>query len=208
MGTLRQDNKSIYWAWKSMKQRCLNPRCAAYKNYGARGITVCKEWMEFEPFCEWALHSGYERGLDLDRRDNSGGYSPENCRWITRRENTNNRRKTIFLEVDGVRKARTDWERQLGLPRGILKQWFWIHGYEYAVSRIKEILRSGYVPKDYGYSHRMAVTHVETGKTYASIKEAARAVGLSRSYIANVMKNDGKTGKGSFVWAQTDEKAG
>lgn len=208
MGTLRQENKSIYWAWKSMKQRCLNPRCAAYKNYGARGITVCEEWMEFEPFCEWALNNGHKRGLDLDRRDNSGGYSPENCRWVTRQENTNNRRKTIFLEVDGVRKARTDWERQLGLPKGILKAWFETHGYEYTVSRIKEILRSGYVPKDYAYSHGMAVTHVETGRTYRSIKEAARTVGLSSSWIRSATINGRKTSKGRFVWAQTDEKVG
>lgn len=208
MGTLRQENKSIYWAWKSMKQRCLNPRCAAYKNYGARGITICEEWMEFEPFCEWALNNGHKRGLDLDRRDNSGGYSPENCRWITRQENTNNRRKTIFLEVDGVRKARTDWERQLGLPRGILKQWFWIHGHEYTVSRIKKILKSGYVPKDYSYSHGMAVTHVETGRTYRSIKEAARNFGVSPGKIRRALSEDGKTGKGSFVWAQVDEKVG
>lgn len=191
-----------------MKQRCLNPRCAAYKNYGARGITVCEEWMEFEPFCEWALHSGYERGLDLDRRDNSGGYSPENCRWISRRENVNNRRKAIFLEVDGVRKARTEWERQLGLPYGVLKHWFETHGYEYAVYRIKKILRSGYVPKDYSYSHGMAVIHVETGRTYRSIKEAARIVGISPGSIRRALNDDGKTGKGSFVWAQTDEKVG
>lgn len=208
MGTLRQENKNIYWAWKSMKQRCLNPRCAAYKNYGARGITICEEWMEFEPFCEWALHSGYKRGLDLDRRDNSGGYSPENCRWITRRENTNNRRKTIFLEVDGVRNPRTEWERQLHLPKGILKAWFETHGYEYTVSRIKEILRFGYVPKDYAYSHGMAVTHVETGRTYRSIKEAARTVGLSSSWIRSATINGRKTSKGRFVWAQTDEKVG
>ena len=208
MGTLRQDNKSIYWAWKSMKQRCLNPRCSAYKNYGARGITICEEWMEFEPFCEWALQNGHKRGLDLDRRDNSGGYSPENCRWITRRENTNNRRKTLFIEVDGLRKPRTEWEQQIGLPYGVLKSWVEKHGYEYAVYRIKKILKSGYVPKDYSYSHGMAVTHVETGRTYRSIKEAARNVGISPGKIRRAISKDEKTGKGRFVWAQTDERVG
>ena len=72
MPTLRQANKGLYWAWKSMKQRCQNPRCQAYHNYGARGITVCKDWQAFEPFCEWALANGYEKGLDLDRADNDG----------------------------------------------------------------------------------------------------------------------------------------
>ena len=183
-----------------MKQRCLNPRCAAYKNYGARGITICEEWMEFEPFCEWASHNGYKRGLDLDRRDNSGNYSPENCRWVSRRENVNNRRKTIFLEIDGVKKARTEWERLLCLPSGILKAWFETHGYEYTVSRIKGIIKSGYVTKDYAFSHQKPITHIETGKTYGSVREAAAAVGLSPSRISNVMGKDGKTGKGSFRW--------
>lgn len=58
--TLRKRNKEIYAAWKAMKQRCLNPKCKAYKNYGKRGITVCDEWMNFEPFCEWALSHGWE----------------------------------------------------------------------------------------------------------------------------------------------------
>ena len=191
-----------------MKQRCLNPRCVAYKNYGARGITICEEWMEFEPFCEWALHSGYERGLDLDRRDNSGGYSPENCRWITRRENTNNRRKTLFFEVDGVRKPRTEWEQQIGLPYGVLKSWVEKHGERYAVTRLKQIIKSGYTYKDYGFSHRRQITHVESGKTYESVKEAAKAVGLAPCSISNAMRENRTTGKGHFVWAQTDEKVG
>lgn len=59
--TLRQKNIEIYWAWKSMKQRTQNPKCSAYKNYGARGIRVCKEWQIFEPFCKWALSAGEAR---------------------------------------------------------------------------------------------------------------------------------------------------
>ena len=77
--TLRQKNIEIYWAWKSMKQRTQNPKCSAYKNYGARGIRVCKEWQIFEPFCKWALSAGWNKGLDLDRINNDGNYCPENC---------------------------------------------------------------------------------------------------------------------------------
>ena len=202
MSTLRQRNKELYWAWKAMKQRCFNSKCNAYHNYGGRGITVCNDWMRFEPFCEWALSSGYQRGLDLDRADNSGNYTPENCRWVSRRENVNNRRKTIFLVAGGARRPRTEWERITGLPRGILKAWVETHGYEYAEARLAEILVSGYVERDFGYSHRRAITHVETGITYKSVKEAARAVGISPCAISNAMRGNRATKKGRFVWEE------
>lgn len=205
MSTLRQENKTVYWVWKAMKQRCLNPRCVAYKNYGARGITVCEEWMKFEPFCEWALENGYEQGLDLDRRDNSDGYFPENCRWIPRRENINNRRKTLFIDVDGVRKPRTEWEQQAGLSCGVLKSWIEKHGYKYAISRLREILKSGYVFKDYGFSHRRAITHIDTGKTYKSVREAAKALGIAPCTISNAMRENRATGKGRFTWEEITE---
>lgn len=204
MSTLRQENKTIYWAWKSMKQRCLNPKCKAFRNYGARGITICDAWMDFEPFCDWALNSGYSHGLELDRKDNDGGYSPENCRWITRRENLNNRRKTIILSANGIQKPRTEWEQQLGLPHGILKAWVENHGTEYASMRLEEIIASGYVRKDYGFSHRKAVVHVETGTVYKSTKEAAKALGIASCTIAQAIRTNRSTTKGFFQWERID----
>lgn len=104
--SLRSENKNIYWAWKAMKQRCKNPNCKAYKNYGERGIKVCEEWEEFEPFLSWSLSNGYSKGLDLDRKDNDGNYTPDNCRWISREENINNRRNTIKISVNGENTSR------------------------------------------------------------------------------------------------------
>ena len=74
-------------------QRCHNPDCDAYGNYGARGIEVCEEWRQ-DPysFYLWSLGNGYEDHLTLDRRDNYSGYEPTNCRWITNAENQRNRR--------------------------------------------------------------------------------------------------------------------
>lgn len=69
--------------------------------YQDRGITVCNEWLVFENFRDWALSHGYKEGLQIDRRDNDKGYCPENCRWVTSKENANNRRNTIRLE-DGT----------------------------------------------------------------------------------------------------------
>lgn len=151
--TVRQANKGIYWAWKAMKQRCQNPKCQAYHNYGARGITVCDEWQEFEPFLEWALANGYEKGLDLDRIDNDGNYAPDNCRWITRRENVNNRRKTAYITVNGERLPESIWADRIGAPRGTVKNWRAKRGCKYAAYRITDALENGYTPKDYGYKY-------------------------------------------------------
>lgn len=168
MSTLRQRNKSLYWAWKAMKQRTQNPKCHAYKNYGARGISVCAEWQAFEPFCEWALTNGYQQGLDLDRVDNNGNYCPENCRWITRQENINNRRKTLFFTVDGKRLSCSSLAELSGIPRGSIKVWAETKGFSYAEKRIKDALVNGYVPKDYG-NQRKAVRHVESGRVFRTL---------------------------------------
>ena len=200
MSTLRQRNKKIYWAWKSIKQRCKNPKCHAFKNYGARGITVCEEWEAFEPFCRWAIENGYRDGLEIDRIDNDGGYSPENCRWISRKQNLNNRRNTLLLTVGGVTKPRTEWEDLAGIPRGTVKAWAITHGVEYAERRIQETLENGYSARDFGYSHRRAIVHEETGKRFISVREAAREFGIAPCTISNAMRENRATGKGRFTW--------
>lgn len=81
--------------WRDMKQRCDNPKCCNYKNYGARGISYCDEWRTFIPFMEWALANGYEDNLTLDRIDNDGNYGPDNCRFATKRVQNINKRPTL-----------------------------------------------------------------------------------------------------------------
>lgn len=203
--TLRQKNKSIYWAWKSIKQRCLNPKCSAYKNYGARGITVCDEWMKFEPFCMWALENGYSTGLDIDRIDNEGIYEPRNCRWVERRTNVNNRRKTLMFTVDGETKCRTEWEKDLDLPNGILKCWYEKYGNAYVESRIKDIIANGYIRKNYSYSHNKNVMHCESGLVFDSVKEAAKHFGIKPCTISNAIRANRSTGKGKFTFEILEE---
>ena len=94
----------LYSVWKEMLKRAGVTKGASEKNkhnYQDRGITVCDEWLVFENFRDWALSHGYSDDLEIDRIDNDKGYCPENCRWVSRRENMNNRRNTIRLE-DGT----------------------------------------------------------------------------------------------------------
>lgn len=109
----------LYSVWKMMHDRCDKPDCKYYKNYGGRGIHVCDEWSGkdgYRNFRAWAESHGYADGLTLDRIDNDGDYKPENCRFATMREQSNNRRTNIVVEINGVKKTLTEWCREYNVP--------------------------------------------------------------------------------------------
>lgn len=90
--------------YNGIHYRCENKNCYEYDRYGGRGITVCEEWSGKNGkynFVKWALDHGWEHGLSLDRIDNNKGYSPDNCRWTTSKEQARNRRNTLFHLYNG-----------------------------------------------------------------------------------------------------------
>ena len=108
-------NTKPYHVWHDIKQRCLNPNNKAYKNYGARGITICKEWENPKNFCEWAFNNGYKEGLSIDRIDVNGNYEPSNCRWVDMETQQRNKRTNNLLTIKDITHCITDWSNILGV---------------------------------------------------------------------------------------------
>lgn len=104
----------LYKIWAAIKGRCFNKNNCAYKNYGARGITICDEWLNNYPaFEKWANANGYNETLTIDRIDVNGNYCPNNCRWATKREQQNNRRNCHYITYKGETKTIAEWARTL-----------------------------------------------------------------------------------------------
>lgn len=111
----------LYNIWSHMCERCNNPNFVYFHLYGGRGVSVCAEWFgNYSAFREWALGSGYKDSLCLDRIDNDGNYTPENCRWVTPKEQANNRRSNRLLYFKGEFRNIENWSKITGLPRHII----------------------------------------------------------------------------------------
>jgi hypothetical protein len=92
----------LYVVWFGMKGRCLNSKNPRYGYYGGRGIKVCKEWMDFKVFYDWAISAGYKEGLEIDRYpDMNGDYTPTNCRFADQEQQQNNKRNNRKFLYNG-----------------------------------------------------------------------------------------------------------
>lgn len=105
----------LYTKWCSMRRRCEETVCKSYKDYGAKGIKVCEEWHDPEKFFAWAESHGYKEGLEIDRIDSKGDYCPENCRFVTRLTNANNKSNNRMVEYNGETKTLAEMCRKYNL---------------------------------------------------------------------------------------------
>lgn len=129
-------DSKLYNVWCAMKRRCYNPRVKEYPLYGGRGITVCDEWREnYASFMDWSINNGYDKTLPrgkctLDRIDNNGNYSPDNCRWVDQKTQMNNVGYNHYETYEGETHTIAEWADLYNIPYAKLLQRLTRYGYD------------------------------------------------------------------------------
>lgn len=108
-------NTRIYKIWSNIKSRCTNPNYKRFQDYGGRGISVCKDWNKFDNFKDWAMSNGYADNLTIDRIDNNGNYEPNNCRWVTQKINSHNKRNNLYFTHQNKTQCLKEWAEELNI---------------------------------------------------------------------------------------------
>lgn len=185
----------IYNIYRGLKNRCFNPNDYHYKWYGARGVTICEEWLNnYKSFETWALNNGYQDTLTIDRIDNNGNYEPSNCRWITRKEQSNNKRTNHLITINGETKNITEWAENVRIDRKVIER------------RLKkgiegvDLLKQPSYKKDLRKILQLTLDNKPV-KIWNSLQEINNELGLNKSHIAEVCKKK-KNYKtcGGFKW--------
>ncbi len=121
----------LYEVWSSMRARCNNPANKRYALYGGRGIKVCSRWDDFAAFL--VDMGARPPGQSLDRENNDGDYTPENCRWADKHQQANNTRTNVFVFYEGRHQTVAEWAREKGIRYGVL--WERIFAYKWPLER-------------------------------------------------------------------------
>lgn len=118
-------NTRLFTILKNMKGRCYNKNDKDYKNYGGRGITICDAWLDKENgmlnFYNWAINNGYSDNLSIDRIDFNGNYSPDNCRWVSVKVQSNNKRDNFYVTYNNEKKTVQEWSELFGINKATLR---------------------------------------------------------------------------------------
>lgn len=139
---VRGERSKEYDVWVAMHQRCKNPRCKAYPIYGGRGIDVCERWSGEDGYKNFIEDMGpCPDGRSIDRIDNSKGYSSENCRWSTRREQQRNRDCNINVELNGEVRCVTEWAEILGINIRTVRKRMNVLGWDAESALLQPVVR-------------------------------------------------------------------
>lgn len=176
--------------YANMKRRCYNPKSEVYKYYGGRGITICEEWNNsevvhlesggnsskgFQAFKKWALENGYEDNLTIDRIDVNKGYSPENCRWVSMKVQSNNLRNNVRLTYKGRTQTIHEWCEELNLNYDRIRH---------------RICRAGWtVEKAFETKENQRYTYLTYKGRTQSIKEWAKEIGIKENTLTCRIRN-------------------
>lgn len=185
----------LYNIWHGMKKRCNTVTDKAYKNYGGRGIKICKEWNDnFVSFYNWAMSNGYDDRLTIERIDVNKGYNPQNCCWIPLSEQAKNERRTVRMYNGiGMECCAFEVAKKHGIPVATMHK------------RIREgweVDRACTIPVEHGRNKKEVEQCDSITKqvicTYESLKEAERKTGFISTTIRAKCNNGGGIYKGYF----------
>ena len=162
-----------YQSWSHLRRRCNNPNDAQYKNYGGRGIKVCKRWdNSFENFI--ADMGRAPEGTTIDRINNEGNYEPSNCRWATASQQANNKRNNKFITIDGITLTYAQWEKRSGLRRGVVSERIKA-GWSPVNAATKPACECGNMMTYKGMRLSMQAMAAHTGINYGTLKSRIRS---------------------------------
>lgn len=171
--------RKFYKQLTEVRNRCYNPNNKAYTGYGGRGIYICNEWMEDKTkFVDWVRHSNWSPGLQLDRIDNDGPYSPENCRWVTSKENNNNKSNNHLVLYNGEYLTLSQICDKYGISSNVLTARI----REWVGRTIEEIIETPLKPST--SSHEIEYQ----GNRYTSVRELCRKLKIKRTKLQKYMK--------------------
>jgi hypothetical protein len=111
----------LYNSWRGMRDRCRSLKRADAPSYSGKGITIDPAWESIDDFKDWALANGYREGLTIERRENSKGYTADNCTWVDRKAQARNTDKNRFITHDGKRLCIGEWSEVTGIPSASIR---------------------------------------------------------------------------------------
>ena len=167
---MKKERKRLKSIYNGMRLRCYNENNVNYKYYGGKGVTICDEWLlSFENFFDWAINNGYNENLTIDRIDSEKEYSPDNCKWSTKKEQAYNRSISVKLTLNGRTMYMTEWAEELEIDKKTLS-WRYRNGWS-----DEEILTR---PRDFK-ERKLSLN----GETH-SMSEWSRITGIKTSTIS------------------------